>query len=149
VEHAANAGVDKMVSEAGTVAKLWQQNALRVWQANERLLHGMLTAFKLEVELGQEMMRHRLAAIEDVSADAKPEHAGQNILDRQMREMEHVMSMAQKISEELRQSFSDAAKLLFENAGKEAEAAVKEFADTAGDAVRKARQAAAAEIDAA
>jgi hypothetical protein len=131
VEDDARSSIDSVRSESKNVTKIMQQNASRVWRANERVLRGMLSAIKLEVELGQQLLQYRLTGIEHATQEPKLENAGHKIIDHQLHEVEHLMSGMQKISEELKQIFSEATKLLFDGTDAEAKHQVEEIIEAA------------------
>jgi hypothetical protein len=127
LDKAANIGADHFntaaqtaKSEGSTMMRLWQQNANRMLRANERMMHGMLTALKLEFQLGQDLLEHRINTFKAASQADKPSEAGQTVMDRHLHEMERLVASMREISEEMRNSFGDATKLMFHDLGQQA-----------------------------
>jgi hypothetical protein len=112
-EDAAKSGVETMKSEGNTMLRLWQENANRAMRANERMMHGMMSALKLEFQLGQELLEHRMNTMRAASQTDKPIEAGQTIFDRHVQEMERLVATMREVSEEMRSSFGDATKMMF------------------------------------
>lgn len=112
-EDAAKTGVETMKSEGNTMLRLWQENANRAMRANERMMHGMMSALKLEFQLGQELLEHRMNTMRAASQTDKPIEAGQTIFDRHVQEMERLVATMREVSEEMRSSFGDATKMMF------------------------------------
>jgi len=127
LDKAANIGADHFntaaqtaKSEGSTMMRLWQQNANRMLRANERMMHGMLTALKLEFQLGQDLLEHRINTFKAASQTEKPSEAGHTMMDRHLHEMERLIASMRDISEEMRNSFGDATKLMFQDVGQQA-----------------------------
>jgi hypothetical protein len=112
-EDAAKSGVETMKSEGNTMLRLWQENANRAMRANERMMRGMMSALKLEFQLGQELLEHRMNTMRAASQTDKPIEAGQTIFDRHVQEMERLVATMREVSEEMRSSFGDATKMMF------------------------------------
>ena len=112
-EDAAKTGVETMKSEGNTMLRLWQENANRAMRANERMMRGMMSALKLEFQLGQELLEHRMNTMRAASQTDKPIEAGQTIFDRHVQEMERLVATMREVSEEMRSSFGDATKMMF------------------------------------
>jgi len=112
-EDAAKTGVETMKSEGNTMLRLWQENANRAMRANERMMRGMMSALKLEFQLGQELLEHRMNTMRAASQTDKPIEAGQTIFDRHVQEMERLVATMREVSEEMRSSFGDATKIMF------------------------------------
>jgi hypothetical protein len=108
-----NTAAETAKSEGSTMMRLWQENANRMLRANERMMHGMLTALKLEFQLGQDLMEHRINTFKAASQAEKPSEAGHTVMDRHLHEMERLVASMREISEEMRNSFGDATKLMF------------------------------------
>jgi hypothetical protein len=100
-------------SEGSTMMRLWQENANRALRANERMMHGMLNALRMEFQLGQDLLEHRINTFKAASQAEKPSEAGHTVLDRHLHEMERLVASMREISEEMRNSFGDATKLMF------------------------------------
>jgi hypothetical protein len=86
----------------------WQQAGSRMLRAQERLLHGVASAAKLEMRFGQELMESRLALLKWAETDSQTNAA------RTAQEVEKLMVMMHGVTKELRTGFADAAKLLAE-----------------------------------
>ncbi len=112
-EDAAKTGAETMKSEGNTMLRIWQENANRMLRANERMMHGMMSALKLEFQLGQELLEHRMNTMRAASQTDKPIEAGQTIFDRHVQEMERLVATMREVSEEMRSSFGDATKMMF------------------------------------
>jgi hypothetical protein len=112
-ESAAKTGLDTMKSEGTTMLRVWQENANRVLRANERMMHGMMSALKLEFQLGQELLEHRMNTMRAATQAGQPAEAGQTVFDRHVQEMERLVATMREVSEEMRASFGDATKMMF------------------------------------
>jgi hypothetical protein len=110
-----NAGADAIKHENATIMRLWQDNAGRMIRANERVMHGMMSAVKLEIELGQHLVEHRINAFRQASQADKPAAAGQTVVDSFMQEMERLTATMREVSEEMRRSFGEATKIIFDH----------------------------------
>jgi hypothetical protein len=139
VEDAVQAGTEAVKHESGTMMRVWQHNATRMLRANERLMHGIMSAAKLQIELGQEVLQHRL----DRMQAGAPESAGHSMIEQQTKEMERLMAAMREISEEMRISFAEAAKLLFEDIEEDAKALRDSSAATVAQAQEIVRTATA------
>lgn len=107
-------------SEGSTVMRLWQENTSRLLRANERMMHGMLAALKMEFQLGQDLLEHRITTIKTASQAGKPSEAGHTVMERHVQEMERLVASMREISEEMRKSYGDATKLIFHDAEQQA-----------------------------
>lgn len=127
---------------ADSVVRFWQHNTMRMIRANERVLRGLMWAAKREIELGQELMRYNLENLQGTAKRAanggEPDVLNKNHIERNAGELEHFAGGMREVAEELRQCFSEAAKLLFEGSVEEARevtAKVGKAAAEAGEAV--------------
>ncbi len=84
----------------------WQEAGARVLRAQERMLHGMMSAARLELQFGQDFLSHRLETLQAGSASGRTEQA--------MKEIDRVTTLLREVNEELRTGFSEATKLLTE-----------------------------------
>jgi hypothetical protein len=84
----------------------WQEAGARVLRAQERMLHGMMNAARLELQFGQDFLSHRLDTLQAGSASGRTEQA--------MKEIDRVTTLLRDVNEELRSGFSEATKLLTE-----------------------------------
>lgn len=107
-------GAHAAQQNSGLVLRVWQNNAARMLRANERLMNGIMSTAKLQMELGQEVLQHRLDRMNTVAQTPAPE-AGHSMIEQQTREIERLMTVMREMAEEMRTSFADAAKLLFED----------------------------------
>jgi len=101
----AQAGAEAIKQESATVMHLWKDNAGRMLRANERVMHGMMSAIKLEIEFGQQLVEHRINTFKE---------AGQTMVDRYLQEMERLTTTMREVSEEMRKSFGEATKIIFD-----------------------------------
>jgi len=113
-DDAVRSGADALKHENATVMHLWQDNAGRMLRANERVMHGMMSALKLEIELGQHLMDHRIGTFRQATQADKPAAAGQTVVDRYLQEMDRLAATMREVSEEMRKSFGDATKIIFD-----------------------------------
>lgn len=120
LEDAAKTGAETMKSEGNTMLRIWQENANRMLRANERMMHGMMSALKLEFQLGQDLLEHRMNTMRAATQADKPAEAGQTVIDRHIQEMERLVATMREISEEMRASFGDATKMMFRDLDKQA-----------------------------
>jgi uncharacterized protein YukE len=141
---APKAQIDAMKEKSGAMMEMWQGSAARMMRANERVMHGFITAAKLEIELGKDLMARRMEVFKTVTESGKAEHVLQSQYQRSVQEMEHIMETMRAVSTEMRDGFSEAAKLLFENAPAEAkqflyktEEAMTQQADLAADKAKE------------
>jgi hypothetical protein len=110
----AQAGAEAIKHESATVMHLWKDNAGRMLRANERVMHGMMSAIKLEIEFGQQLVEHRINTFKEASQADKPAAAGQTMVDRYLQEMERLTTTMREVSEEMRKSFGEATKIIFD-----------------------------------
>jgi hypothetical protein len=67
----------------------------------------------MEFQLGQDLLEHRINTFKAASQAEKPSDAGHTVMDRHLHEMERLVASMREISEEMRNSFGDATKLMF------------------------------------
>jgi len=135
-------GADTVKHETQTAIGIWQHNAARMMRANERIIHGFMAAAKLQIDVGQEVLRHRMDRLQTT----KPDTAPHTIIEAQTQDFQRIIGTMREVSEELRVTFSDAAKLLFEGSDddlKTAQHAMEDFADRSADFVKKGQDVAA------
>lgn len=119
-----NTTTETAKSEGSTMMRLWQDNTNRLLRANERMMHGMLSALKMEFQLGQDLFEHRINTFKTASQAEKPSAAGQTVMERHLQEMERLVGSMREISEEMRKSYGDATKLMFHDAEQQTKALV-------------------------
>ncbi|HQT46221.1 MAG: hypothetical protein B7X08_06785 [Acidocella sp. 20-63-7] len=107
----------------------WQQAGLRALRAQERVLHGMLNAARLEIQFGQDLMINRMTQLQMGAGKAQPS------APLGTQEVERLLTMVREVSEELSNSFSEATRLLAEGtpAAQLKETHTKENSHKAGD----------------
>jgi cell division septum initiation protein DivIVA len=86
----------------------WQQNAVRMLRAQERVAQGVVAAARVEMRYSQELMASRLGLFK-WDADDLP-----NAGDRAAEELEKFVSVVREMTEELRSGFTEATRLLSE-----------------------------------
>src|ERR1700710_1459245 len=91
----------------------WQGSTERIMRANERLMQGFMSAAKMEMEFGQEMLQQRMAAMQEYFAQPA---AGKLPKAPDAAEIQRLMTMMRAVSEEMHESFNAAGKLLLEAA---------------------------------
>jgi len=103
--------------EPEQVTRFWQQSTTRLIRANERLLHGFMSAATCELELSLELTRYSLANLQTFSNGANPAEpkAAEN-----SKEFEHIVAGLREVSEEIWKTFGDASNLLLEGSLTEA-----------------------------
>ena len=104
----------KVPSEA---IRNWQGSTQRIMRANERLMQGFMSAAKMEMQFGQEMLQQRFAAMQEFWAEPA---AGKLPKAPDTAEIERLMTMMRAVSEEMHQSFNAAGRLLLEAATEQA-----------------------------
>ena len=92
-----------------TFVRNWQMTGLRVLRAQERMLHGMMSAARLEMQFGQDLITSRMARL-----NARGENEGHN--DGAFQEFDRMITMMREVTEELRSGFNEATQLLTETA---------------------------------
>jgi len=108
-----------------TMIHLWQDNAARLVKANERVMHGMMSALKLEIELGQQLVEHRINTFKEATQSGKPTTAGQTFIDASLQEMDRLTVTIREVSAEMRRSLGDATKIIFNHQDENLHAAVE------------------------
>jgi hypothetical protein len=89
-----------------TFLRNWQEAGARMLRAQERMLHGMMSAARLELQFGQDFLSHRLETLQAGSASVRTDQA--------MKEIDRVTTLLREVNEELRTGFAEATKLLTE-----------------------------------
>jgi ElaB/YqjD/DUF883 family membrane-anchored ribosome-binding protein len=92
-----------------TFVRNWQITGLRVLRAQERMLHGMMSAARLEMQFGQDVIMNRMARFNGRSEDRTRGESGFQELDR-------LITMIREVTEELRSGFNEATQLLTDTA---------------------------------
>jgi hypothetical protein len=92
-----------------TFVRNWQLTGLRVLRAQERILHGMMTAARLEMQFGQDLLMNRMARL-----NARGEDGGHR--DGAFQEFDRMVTLMREVTEELRSGFNEATQLLTETA---------------------------------
>jgi hypothetical protein len=122
-----------------TFVRNWQMTGLRVLRAQERMLHGMMSAARLEMQFGQDLIMNRMAHFNARSDNGRGEGAFQ--------ELDRMITMMREVTEELRSGFNEATQLLTETAdevirdttkkaGAAAQAATDKVAETAQESLQ-------------
>jgi hypothetical protein len=115
-----------------TFVRNWQMTGLRVLRAQERMLHGMMSAARLEMQFGQDLIMNRM-----VRFNARSDDKGR--ADGAFQELDRLITMIREVTEELRSGFNDATQLLTETADE----AIHDTTKAAGTAARAATDSAA------
>jgi hypothetical protein len=86
-------------------------------RANELIMRGMMGVAKKQMELGKDLLQHRLSTLQSP-------RAGENLTataslvkahtEQARKEMERMTAGMREVTEDVRNCFSDAAKSLFE-----------------------------------
>jgi len=118
----------------------WQLTGLRVLRAQERMLHGMMSAARLEMQFGQDLLMNRMARF-----NASGDNGGRN--EGAFQEIDRMITMMREVTEELRTGFSEATQLLTDtaeevaqNTARKAGAAAQAAADNVADATHESLQ---------
>jgi hypothetical protein len=126
-----------------TFVRNWQMTGLRMLRAQERMLHGMMSAARLEMQFGQDLIMNRMARF-----NTRSENAPRG--DGAFQELDRMITMMREVTEELRTGFSEATQLLTEDADesvqdsvKKASAATQSLADRTTDAAYESVQSGA------
>ena len=121
-----------------TFVRNWQWTGFRMLRAQERMLHGMMSATRLEMQFGQDLM-NRMARFNTRSEN------GATRSDGAFQEFDRVITLMREVSEELRTGFSEATLLLTEEAAPESVQAsarlAKKTTETAEDTTSTAAKA--------
>lgn len=121
------------------VGRFWQHSATRLVRANERILHGILTAATREVQLVQDLTRYNLKRFNKFADGTSPEQA-RTESQESYREFETILTGLREVSEELWKTFGDASKLFLEGT-------LAEARNVASETVYKGAQQAEAVVD--
>lgn len=97
----------------------WQLTGLKMLRAQERMLYGMMSAARLEMQFGQDLILNRIARYNSRSEN------GATRGDGAFQEFERMITMVREVTEELRTGFSEATKLMTEDADELVQEAVK------------------------
>ena len=92
-----------------TFVRNWQMTGLRVLRAQERMLHGMMSAARLEMQFGQDLIMNRMARF-----SSRPETGAR--ADGAFQELDRMITLMREVTEELRSGFNEATQLLTETA---------------------------------
>jgi hypothetical protein len=121
-----------------TFVRNWQMTGVRMLRAQERMLHGMMSVARLEMQFGQDLM-NRMARFNTRSEN------GATGSDGAFQEFDRMITMMREVSEELRTGFSEATQLLTEEAAPERVQAgarlAKKMTETAEDTASTAAKA--------
>jgi hypothetical protein len=101
--------------EPAAVLRFWQLSATRMMRANELMMRGMMGIAKKQMELGQELLQHRLATLQSTqtgetltaTASFARVHTEHN-----RKEMERVVAGMREATDDLKTCFSTATKAL-------------------------------------
>lgn len=120
--------------EPELMTRFWQHTAMRMMRANERILHGLMSAASREMELAQELMRYNLAKMNKLSNGT--EH-GKIAAEENYQELDKILSGLREVTQDVWNTFGDASRLLLEGSLTEAQ-------NTALEPVRKSAKQAVA-----
>jgi hypothetical protein len=104
--------------DPAVILRIWQQSATCMLRANERLLRGFMDVAKRQNELGQELLNHRLSALQPIrneGSDGVSSFANAQI-DHSLQGIERLTTGLREVTHEITQCFSEATKLLIEDA---------------------------------
>ena len=139
LNRSASLGPDKAPLPLGPAAFMhnFQHTGLQVLRAQERMMHGMVNAAKLEMKFAQELMTNRLALMkwDAASQQPSPQYA--------TGEFERAIGMIREVAAELHNGFSEATQLLAEGKEPPLREAVRDAAQTStqtGDTLSKTRK---------
>ncbi|MBU6419133.1 MAG: hypothetical protein KGQ79_05325 [Proteobacteria bacterium] len=124
------------------VIQKWQARAYRFLHAQERIAQSMAAAARAQLRYGQEFMVSRTELLHWDTAE--PGH----LAEHAQRDLEQLVSVVREVSAEIRTGFSDAAKMLSEEAPAEIRVSM-EAASAAADKVVEAMEEEVAEAVAA
>jgi ElaB/YqjD/DUF883 family membrane-anchored ribosome-binding protein len=108
-----------------TFVRNWQMTGLKVLRAQERMLHGMMSAARLEMQFGQDLIMNRMARF-----NARGDNAPRG--DGAFQELDRMITLMREVTEELRSGFNEATQLLTESTDEVLQESVK----TAGAAAQ-------------
>jgi len=94
--------------------QLWQTSTARLSRAGETVIRGMMSAVQMQLDLGQEVLQHQISALQLAAGGEKPEVLWKSQFDHSVEDAQHLVETFQKISEEIRLSLADAARVLLE-----------------------------------
>jgi hypothetical protein len=135
-------GAETVKYEAKTGINIWQNNAARMIRANERIIQGIMSAAKLQIEVGQDVLRHRVDRLQNT----KPDTAPHSIIEHQTQDFQRIIGALREVSEEWRTTFAEASKLLFEGTDEDlnqAQQAMEDFAHKSAEFAKKGEDVAA------
>ena len=119
-----------------TFVRNWQLTGLKVLRAQERMLHGMMSAARLEMQFGQDLLTNRMARFNS-------RHENGARADGAFQEFDRMITMMREVTEELRNGFTEATQLLTETAEeslRDAQKAVQTVADKSAEAAHDSLQ---------
>jgi hypothetical protein len=119
--------------EPEIVWRYLKHSASRLMRANELMMRGMMNMAKRQMELGQELMQHRMSALRGQDGE-KPAGYVRVQAQQNLGSVKRVIAGLHDVTEDLTNCFNQATQSLFEDADEVAAAADK----TAGAAVRMA-----------
>ncbi len=93
--------------------KNWQQTGLRILRAQERMLQGVASVARLEMQFGRELMENRLAMLKWGGANGEQRTTGP------AQEIEKLTFLMREVTEELRSGFAEASQMLREGASQQ------------------------------
>jgi hypothetical protein len=94
--------------------QLWQQSAARFGRANEQLMHGLSAAAQMQVALCQELIQQQFSLMKNLGTGEKPATVLNGQIAKTGEEANHLLTSVRKISDEIRLSFTQATRILFE-----------------------------------
>ncbi len=127
--------------EPELLTRFWQQNAVRLMRANERILHGFVTAASRELELARELTRYSIDSIAKLNklpngnGSEKSTKATEG--EENFKEFEHIVAGLRSVTEELWNTIGDASKLLLEGTLTDVQGAAFEPAKRAANRVKE------------
>ncbi|HEY1856634.1 hypothetical protein [Acidocella sp.] len=119
-----------------TFVRNWQLTGLRVLRAQERMLHSMMSAARLEMQFGQDVLANRMSRF-----NSRSENGAR--ADGAFQEFDRMITMMREVTEELRGGFTEATQLLTEAAEeslRDTKKAVQTVADKSAEAAHDSLQ---------
>jgi hypothetical protein len=116
---AASSAINPVQYEAAGLIKVWRQNTTCMLRANERLLRGFMDVAKRQSELGQELLHHRLSALQsvpDMEGPAGVANFAKAQVDHSLQGIERMRILMGEITNEVTRSVNEATRLLMEDA---------------------------------
>jgi tRNA(Met) C34 N-acetyltransferase TmcA len=112
--HVASSNADGRKSGPQAVLEFWRQSGERLMRSGEEFARGMISISQSEVELGQELLKRRLASFRPGVAPNLQSY-GQNQIRQNIEELECMIRGVRKVSDEFRQVLGKTVELLIKD----------------------------------